>query len=67
MLRFWDTSTGRLLWTLRAHKSYVIGVHYEGEDIVTRGFAGDLSRWKLAQPSSIIEACLANACATAEK
>jgi len=64
-LRFWDTSNGRLLWTLQAHKSYVTGVHYEGSDIVTRGFAGDVSRWTLPQPDTIIEACHASTCASA--
>jgi WD40 repeat protein/serine/threonine protein kinase len=62
-LRFWDASNGRLLWTLRAHKSYVIGVHYEGDELVTRGFAGDISRWTLPQPERVIEACHATACA----
>jgi WD40 repeat protein len=64
-LRFWDVSNGRLLWTLPAHKSYVVGVHYEGSDIVTRGFAGDVSRWTLPQPDRIIEACHASTCASA--
>jgi WD40 repeat protein len=64
LLRFWDASSGRLLWTLQAHKSYVVGVHYEGRDIVTRGFAGDISRWTLPQPDRIIEACHASTCAS---
>ncbi|HEX8115560.1 MAG TPA: hypothetical protein VF516_47870, partial [Kofleriaceae bacterium] len=69
-LRFWDTSSGHLLWMLQAHRSYVIGVHYEGNDIVTRGFAGDIARWALPSPDKIIEACQASRCApltTAEK
>jgi hypothetical protein len=35
------------VWTLRAHKSYVIGVHYEGNDIVTRAVsqASPASTW----------------------
>jgi WD40 repeat protein/serine/threonine protein kinase len=64
-LRFWDTSNGRLLWMLQAHRSYVIGVHYEGDDLVTRGFAGDVARWTLPQSDSIIEACRASTCASA--
>jgi hypothetical protein len=56
-----------LLWKLQAHKSYVIGVHYEGDDIVTRGFAGDISRWALPDPKGIIAACHASACAVAGK
>jgi WD40 repeat protein len=67
LLRFWDVSNGRLLWKLAAHKSYIIGVHYEGDDIVTRGFSGDISRWALPQASSIIDACHASACAGAGK
>jgi WD40 repeat protein len=64
-LRFWDVSDGRLLWTLQAHKSYVIGVHYEAGEVVTRGFAGDVLRWRLPLSDSIIEACHASACASA--
>jgi WD40 repeat protein len=62
-LRFWGTSSGRLLWTLPAHKSSVVGVHYEGNDLVTRGFAGDVSRWTLPPAGKILEACHASACA----
>jgi WD40 repeat protein len=62
-LRFWDTSDGRLLWMLKAHTSYVIGVHYDGNDIVTRGFAGDIARWTLPSPNTVIEACHASTCA----
>jgi WD40 repeat protein/serine/threonine protein kinase len=65
LLRFWDASNGRLLWMLQAHKSYVVGVHYEGSDIVSRGFAGDVSRWTLPPSGRIIEACHASACASA--
>jgi WD40 repeat protein/serine/threonine protein kinase len=65
LLRFWDASSGRLVWTLQAHKSYVIGVHYEGAEIVTRGFAGDVSRWKLPEPDNVITACHASTCAPA--
>jgi WD40 repeat protein len=57
MLRFWDASSGRPLWTLSAHKSHLIGIRFEGDDIVTRGFAGDLSRWTLPKPERVIEAC----------
>src|SRR6185503_19521024 len=38
LLRFWDEASGARLWTLSAHKSAVIGVHVDGEGIVTRGF-----------------------------
>ena len=62
-VRFWDTSTGRLLWMLQAHRSYVIGVHYEGDDLVTRGFAGDVARWVLPSSDKVIEACHTSTCA----
>jgi WD40 repeat protein/serine/threonine protein kinase len=61
-VRFWDTSNGRLLWMLQAHRSYVIGVHYEGNDLVTRGLAGDIASWALPAPDGLIEACRARAC-----
>jgi WD40 repeat protein len=63
VLRFWSRSSGRLLWMLRAHASYVVGVHYEGNDLVTRGFAGDIARWTLPSPDSVIDACRASSCA----
>jgi hypothetical protein len=37
-LRFWETASGRLLWTMPAHRSDLVGVHVEGDDIVTRDF-----------------------------
>jgi WD40 repeat protein len=64
LLRFWEATSGRMLWTLQAHKSYVIGVHYEGSEIVTRGFAGDVSRWMLPAPDTTIQACRASRCAS---
>ncbi len=69
-LRFWDTSSERLLWMLQAHRSYVIGVHFEGNDLITRGFAGEVARWALPSPDKVIGACQASTCApvaTAEK
>jgi WD40 repeat protein/serine/threonine protein kinase len=57
VLRFWDPPSGRLLWKLQAHKSHLIGVHVENGAIVTRGFAGELSRWTLPKSEQIIEAC----------
>ncbi len=56
-LRFWDASSARPLWTLQAHRSHVVGVHFEGSDIVTRGFGGDVSRWRLPAPGAVIEKC----------
>jgi WD40 repeat protein len=63
VLRVWSRASGRLLWTLRAHASYVVGVHYEGDDLVTRGFAGDIARWMLPSPDSVIETCRISSCA----
>jgi serine/threonine protein kinase/WD40 repeat protein len=57
VLRFWDAASGEKLWALQAHKSAVIGVHLQGEDIVTRGFAGEISRWRLPQSEAILAAC----------
>ena len=57
LLRFWDAESGRLLWMLRAHTSQIIGVHVEGDDIVTRGFSGELSRWRLPSAEQVIGAC----------
>ncbi|HEX4417295.1 MAG TPA: hypothetical protein VH165_05320, partial [Kofleriaceae bacterium] len=57
VLHFWDLASGRLLWALPAHTSLIIGIHVEGDDIVTRGFAGELSRWRLPKPEQVIAAC----------
>jgi WD40 repeat protein len=57
LLRFWDAASGRPLWTMPAHKSLLIGIRLEGDDIVTRGFSGDISRWTLPRPDQVIEAC----------
>jgi hypothetical protein len=56
-LLFWDETSGSLLWALQAHKSYLVGIHVEGGDIVTRGFAGEISRWTLPRPEQVIEVC----------
>jgi len=57
LLRFWDATSGSLLWTLPAHKSPIIGVHVEDGDIVTRGFGGELARWTLPRSEQVIGAC----------
>lgn len=51
-LRFWDTTTGHQLWAQTVHRSYVIGIHFEGDEIVTRSFIGDVARWSMLQPIS---------------
>jgi WD40 repeat protein len=59
-LRFWETASGRPLWTMPAHRSDLVGVHVEGDDIVTRGFSGDVARWRLPAAGQVIEACARN-------
>ena len=49
VLRFWHAASGRMLWTLRAHRVGILGVHFEGVDIVTRGFTGEVSRWNVSK------------------
>ena len=56
-LRFWDASSGARLWMLQAHKSSIVGVHVEGDDLVTRGFTGEISRWRLPPTGQVIDAC----------
>lgn len=46
-LRFWEAATGQPLWTTPAHTSAIVGVHYDGDDLITRGEAGDIIRWHL--------------------
>jgi len=57
LLRFWDAASARQIWTLQAHKSHVLGIHFEGENLVTRGFTGDAARWTLSTAAQVIEAC----------
>jgi WD40 repeat protein len=57
LLRFWDAATARPLWTLRAHRSHLVGIHIEGNIIVTRGFNGDVARWSLLAAAAVIDAC----------
>lgn len=57
VLRFWDLASGAKLWALHAHKSAVIAVHMEAGDLVTRGFTGEISRWRLERPEHVIDAC----------
>ena len=57
VLRFWDAASGARLWTLQAHKSSVIGVHVEAGDLVSRGFTGEISRWRVPKSQHVIDAC----------
>jgi hypothetical protein len=56
LLRFWDASSGLPLWVMPAHRSYVVGIRVDGDDIVTRGFFGDIAKWTLPKPEQTIEA-----------
>ena len=49
-LWFWDLPTGRPLWKLQAHRSHAIGLRLEGGALVTRSFAGEVSRWEIPYP-----------------
>lgn len=53
-LLFWDLSSGDPLWTMPAHRSNLIGLRVDGDDIVTRGAAGDISRWRLQDPDAVL-------------
>ena len=61
LLRFWEAHSTKLLWTLPAHKFPLIALHFEGADIVTRGFGGDVSRWTLPGAHGIVELSAAEA------
>jgi WD40 repeat protein len=54
-LRFWDLASGNSLWTMPAHRVRVIGLRAEGNDLVTRGAGGELSRWTLPDPQHVIQ------------
>jgi WD40 repeat protein len=56
LLWFWDRAAARPLWTLQGHSSDVGGIHLEGDEMVTRGFAGDVSRWALPKSAQVIKA-----------
>jgi WD40 repeat protein/serine/threonine protein kinase len=56
VLRFWDASTGSLLWMLRAHQGIISEVRFEGNDLVTRGFTGEITRWSF--PDSVVPALM---------
>jgi WD40 repeat protein/serine/threonine protein kinase len=60
LLRFWDAASGAKLWTMKAHKSAVIRVRVQDGDLVTRGYAGEISRWRLPNPAQVIATCSAH-------
>jgi WD40 repeat protein/serine/threonine protein kinase len=57
VLRFWDAASTRPLWTLQAHQSHLVGVRVEGNEVITRGFSGEISRWVFSPPAHVFEAC----------
>ena len=64
VLRFWDAASGATLWMLQAHKSAVIRIYVEGGDLITRGFTGEISRWRLPKLEQVSGACAGHpACA----
>jgi eukaryotic-like serine/threonine-protein kinase len=54
LVEFWDVATGRELWALRAHASHVVGLHFDGADLVTRGFGGEMARWHFTSASDVV-------------
>ncbi|HEX7842920.1 MAG TPA: hypothetical protein VF469_35850 [Kofleriaceae bacterium] len=55
LVRYWDATTARQLWMMPAHRSAVIGIHFDGGDLVTRGNGGDVSRWTVPEAQGIVE------------
>jgi WD40 repeat protein len=56
-LRFWDAASARPLWTMPAHRSHLVGVRVDANEVITRGFSGDISRWTLPDPGRVLDAC----------
>lgn len=54
LLRFWDTTTGQPLWVAPAHRPYVMGLHFEDGDLITRGIGGEVARWRWPSPDAVI-------------
>lgn len=54
VLRFWDKS-GSLIWQQVAHRSPIAGIHYQGQDLISRGFGGDISRWRLVPAPRLLD------------
>jgi len=46
-IRFWDIRSGRLLWSAPDLADQVLGVRIDGNDVVTRGSDGSISRCSL--------------------
>jgi WD40 repeat protein len=54
LVEFWDIDTGRELWSLRAHAAQVVGLHFEAAELVTRGYGGDVARWRFAPAEDLV-------------
>lgn len=54
VLHFWDAATGQPLWAVAAHRPFVMGLHFEGEALITRGIGGEVSRWNLPPADAVI-------------
>jgi eukaryotic-like serine/threonine-protein kinase len=54
-IRFWDREGGRLLWQQSAARSAIAAIHFQGQDLVVRGFGGDVSRWTLPPAQQVID------------
>lgn len=54
-IRFWDRENGRLLWQQSAARSAIAAIHFQGQDLVVRGFGGDISRWTLPPARQVID------------
>jgi len=52
-VRFWDTATGALLWMHPITRAMVAGLHFEGEDLVTRSSRGSIARWHFPKLASL--------------
>jgi len=53
-LRFWDASTGTLIWSPVAHIAHPFGISAGPWGIVTRGSGGEMSRWVVPDAASVI-------------
>jgi WD40 repeat protein/serine/threonine protein kinase len=56
VLHFWDSRSGRPLWTMPASKSPIVAIHRQGDDIITFGFRGEISGWRLPDADHVIDA-----------
>jgi WD40 repeat protein/serine/threonine protein kinase len=56
VLRFWSAETGTPIWALRAHRQAITGIHFESNQLVSRGLSGEIFRWEFPQtPPAVLE------------